>query len=338
MSFTYDPILGIALPPDLGESWGNEMRQSLSVLAAVSAPDNCYFVSPAFSDANLHNAAATSRRHFSTIQAAHDAIPTGSGVGHRPTIYLWPHEYAENLTITKTCALVARGARFGQGLGAGRGVSLIGANAQSPLVTINPPNGEALSFVCDGLHLENRYSGTAGAIGNGQVLRVTGQATFGANANYIALQDCDIRAQTWGPNNDWLAGLYVSGWNILNLRRMSMRGINYAGGAFNGGVAHMVMVIGDHANGKSATLRVVNCPIGQTYTGAMTTTNALFYLDGGASAVVSSSPGLYRQRAYAHMGTNGTNTISGIGTDLINGTPATAQAYCNVLGLDITGL
>jgi hypothetical protein len=42
--------------------------------------------------------------------------------------------------------------------------------------------------------------------------------------------------------------------------------------------------------------------------------------------------------AYAVVSGTGANTTAGIGTDLVNGTPATATSYGNLLGIDLAGM
>ena len=84
MSFTYDPILGLAKPSDGDTSWGDEMRNNLTYLAKAMAPKYAYFVSPDFTTAALGNGSATDRRHFDTIQGAIDAIEDWYGPERPP--------------------------------------------------------------------------------------------------------------------------------------------------------------------------------------------------------------------------------------------------------------
>jgi len=334
MSISYDPILALGLPADGDESWGTAVRQNFSALAAALAPTNGYLVSPQFTDANLHHAAATTPNMFSTIQAALDAV-TETGSYGLATIYIYPGHYAENLYITSSAALIGVSPVQYRGMGPARGALISGvASLQSPTVTIYPPESDNLSVMFANLSIQNQYNATAGAIAKAQILRVAGQTLYGSLPNYVAFRDCNIRAQTWGLNNDWLAGIMATGWVDLSVYGGCYAGMNYAGGAINGGINSLFNMTGNNAGGKSCSVTVNRCALGNDYSGA-TATPGLFKLDNRANANVSQSP-LYKSTgAYAVLGATGTNTITGTGTDLVNGTPATMATYGNLPGINL---
>ncbi len=340
MSISYEDKLALALPADGDEAWGNAARQNFEVLGELACPDNMYFVSPHFTDAYLHNAGASAPRHFSTIQAALNAVTTTGQ--NLTTIRVYPGLYQENLSITKSVHIIGDVPplyRAASGNLFGGSAAICGTpGTQSPTITITPPESSYICVIINGVVLWNQYSATAGQIANAYLLKVAPQTTYGALANYIGLQDCDIRPQTYGLNNDWQHNMLVQGYNNLTMRRVAIASGSYAGGANNGGVNSILTLHGNNANGKVATARVLDwSPCELIYLGAYSSP-AVFKLDNLANLLVAGCP-LYRNAgAYGVLGATGTNSITGIGADLVNGTPATAAAYGNLLGIALAGM
>ncbi len=63
-----------------------------------------------------------------------------------------------------------------------------------------------------------------------------------------------------------------------------------------------------------------------------------FKLDNLADITVADTAMFRSTGAYAVLGATGVNTTAGIGTDLVNGTPATAASYGNKLGINLAGM
>lgn len=339
MSINYEDKLALGLPTDGDTSWGNITRQNFEVLGELASPDTCLFVSPHFTDAYLHNGSATAPRHFSTIQAALNAVTTTGN--SMTTIFVYPGQYSENLTITKSVnivGLVPPLYRAASGNGFGGCAAITGTNGtQSPTITITPPESNYIQVILNDLVLWNQYNAAAGQIANAYLLKLNAQTLYGALPNYVGIQGCDIRAQTWGAGNDWQHGMLISGWGSLTLRRTHMWAGSYAGGSNNGGMNSLITLNGNNANGKACTGRVIDCAMSLQYAGAYTSP-ACFKLDNLANITVAKSP-LYRQTgAYVVQGATGTNTNAGIGTDLVNGTPATLASYGNLVGIDLASM
>lgn len=339
MSFTYEQILGLALAPNLSEAWGDQSRQNLSVLGAVHAPSNTLFVSPSYTDENLHNESATSRRHFPTIQAALNAVVT---VGNAmTTIFVNAAQYAENLTITKSVHIVGWVPplyRAASGNGFGGAAAITGTSgAQSPTVTITPPESNYIQVIFNNLVLWNQYSAAAGQIANAYLLKLNAQTLYGALPNYVGIQGCDIRAQTWGAGNDWQHGILAAGYGNVTMRDTHYWAGAYAGGSGNGGMNSLLTLNGNNANGKSCTGRVIDCALSLQYLGAYSSPG-VFKCDNLANITVAKSA-MYRSTgAYAVLGATGANSTAGIGTDLVNGTPATLASYGNLAGIDLAAM
>jgi hypothetical protein len=334
VSITYEPNLVLGLPGDGDTSWGAQLRQNFEVLSRAMAPTDVSFVSPQFSDANLHHAAATSPRMFSTIQAAVDAhTETGSYV--RPTICVYPGEYAENIYITSSVAIIGMTPPQYRTLGGACGATISGAPAiQSPTISIYPPESNNLSVYIANMTLRNAYAAAAGQIAKALILRVVGQTLYGSLANYVGLRDCDIVGQTWGYGNDWQALFLALGWVDMSLRGCHVSGQLYAGGAPTGGSNALFNLTGNNAGAKTCSVSVNQCALANYYSGAYTTPG-LFRLDNRATAIVSQSSMLRFTGAYAVLGATGTNAITGVGADLVNGTPATMATYGNLPGIDL---
>lgn len=332
MAIGYDPFLRLALPDIGNQAWGTAVNQNFSSIAAIMCPQEMYYVSPHFTDANIHTAGATTPRYFSTIQAAIDAAPASTGYFVRTVIVVYPGVYYENLSITKSVCIRAKFPAFYRALGGAGGTQLAGTTSvQAPTITITPPNGVTMAVSFMGLHIDNEYNAAATTITNAQILKVNKQTVYGGSEVVVGFQDCDIRAQTWGAGNDWAYGLWLAGFNQLVMRRCSVSGSNYAGGTGVGGIAHLFYLTGDNANGKAASLRVVRSDIAQSYTGARFSGNlqsTVFVNDKanavfGRCSVQNTAPGIYTT-----IGTTGTNSVAGLAGD--------STSYGNTLGVDLS--
>jgi hypothetical protein len=78
------------LPDDGNQAWGGAIRQNFETLEKLAAPSGCYYVSPGFTDAEIHTAGATDPRFFRTIQAAIDAVSATYGYNNLATIFVEP--------------------------------------------------------------------------------------------------------------------------------------------------------------------------------------------------------------------------------------------------------
>jgi len=343
VSFTYDPILNLGLPSDGDTSHGSALRQNFSVLAASQAPTNCYFVSPGFTDANLHSAGATAPRFFSTLQAAHDAVTTGTGWDKRAVVLVYPGQYQENLNITKSVTFVSVVPSWYRALGGLRAAELLGsATVQSPLINVLPANSTELSVGFVGFMLENKYAvTTSGNISGALIARMFPQTIYGAMRNTLAFVGCDVRAQCYGNANDWQAGIWVEGWSSLAMRDCAMSGGTYGAGANNAGVQNLIYLRGNNTDGKSCTAQVIGSRIAHAYRGVVAATPSVFNCDDYVLGHVGQSS------VKAAITTGGESTVAGVtktlgatGSNVLSGVVAGDNAsYGNILGtVDLTGL
>lgn len=330
--------LGMLEKPYQNNAWYASYQEIIAMINRLVTRDNVYFVGPAWADANLgaEIGSAVGRRLFPTLQAAHDAVTSGTGYDNRAVIFVDPGNYYENLTITKTVAFVSTVPAYADGLGAFRPVRLYGnASVQSPLVTISPPDSTELAVGFSGFYFENKYNVTAGTIVKAHTIDFRPQTTYGSYQNKLALTDCDVRMQTYGNGNEWWAGIWAEGWVDVRLRRCNVFAGSHGGGANNAGITNLFLLAGHHGNGKSATIRVDQSAIAHFYRGILAGSPTMFYMSGGSAgvfsrsaALLSNSP-LYAQSTYSITAGGGTNTIDGFTS------PAT---YGNLLGVNLTGL
>jgi len=338
MAILFDPIGHHALPDDGNQAWGAAVRQNFTAIAALSAPTWAYFVSPWFTDGNIHNAGASGQRHFSTIQAAIDAIPANYDNGSYYTIYVYPGQYRENVTINKSVAIVGITGPQYRGMAGAAGAVLIGSQTVlAPVISINPPESQWLCVHFGRLSMFNDYRGTEAQIAGPYLVNIAPQSLYGANPVHLSFQDCDIRAQTWGLNNDWESGIAASGWNYVYFRRVAMSAMRYGGGLNNGGVHSLFKLDGSVANGKSSGITFQDCALTSDYAGTRPI-SAIGRLNNNATAIfyrsaVRKSPSA--GSVVLVQGAAGTNANTGIGTDLTVGTAATLAAYGNIAGVDM---
>lgn len=331
--------LGMLEKPYQNNAWYASYQEIIAMINRLVTRDNVYFVGPAWADANLgaEIGSAVGRRLYPTLQAAHDAVTSGTGYNKRAVIFVDPGEYYENLTITKTVAFVSTAPAFSDGLGSFRPVRLLGSTTvQSPLLTLDPPNDTEIAVGFSGFVFENVYNTTAGTIVKAQVAKVNPQTTYGTYQNKLAFTDCDIRMQTYGSGNEWWAGIWADGWVDVRLRRTNVFAGSHGGGANNAGIANLFLLTGNTGNAKKATVRVdQQSAIAHFYKGTAFTSPTMFNLNQGANGVVSRTAALlsmapdYVQGTYSILGASGTNVLDGFTS------PAT---YGNLLGVNLTGL
>lgn len=257
---TYTNHLSMAKPADGSEAWGNELRQNSDVLDHLLNPEYMIYVGKNFTTANLANGAATDRRYFDTIQDAIDQVegytPT---YGSLYTIMVYPGEYYENLTITRSLTIVAANQIMpSSALGGGTGVKIRGQTAvQDPMITIDPVDGVFVVVTISGIYFEQAYNQAATYIDDAYFLRVDRPATYGGYANRVYLKDCSVRGQTWGAGNEWKAGIYAEGWVDVYLSDCMMSGMGYAGGSNNGGIRNLIYLWAEGVtSGNKSSVRV----------------------------------------------------------------------------------
>lgn len=331
MAINREQYLALGLPTDGETAWGDAVRQNYEVLAQAQAPDHLYFVSPRFTDANLHNAGATTRRHFPTIQEAINAAPAVAEYYEKATVVLYPGNYYENLTINKTICIRSLFPTMWRGLSGAIGAQISGTyGTQAPVITVNPPNGSRMAVTFMGVGIENAYNQNISNISNAQILRVNRQTAYGTAEVMVGFQDCDIRAQTWGLNNAWAYGMWIDGWAVLMMRRCAYAGLAHAGGMNNGGIAHLLYATGDNANNKQARFFVIDTAISHSYGGANFTGNSpsiAFVNDKAAGLFGKCSVAKAPTGVYKVVGTTGSNSVVGLDGDSVS--------YGNILGVDL---
>lgn len=242
---TYTNHLSMAKPADGSEAWGNELRQNSDVLDHLLNPEYMIYVGKNFTTANLANGAATDRRYFDTIQGAIDHVEAWDPTyGSLYTIVIYPGEYYENLTITRSVTIVsAINTQPWNALGGGSGVKIKGqTTVQDPIITIDPEDGVWVTVNLCGLYFEQAYNQAAGYIDDAYLLKMVRPLTYGGYPNRLYMKDCSLRGQTWGAGNEWRAGLWADGWNEIWLDDCRFSGMPYAGGSNNGGIRHLVYV------------------------------------------------------------------------------------------------
>jgi len=321
MSHAYEDILHLVLPSDDDESHGPEMRQNLTTLAMVSAPDNLFFVSPGFTDANLDHASATDQRHYSTIQAAITAAQS-TGVTSRNVIVIEDGDYLERLSFTDTITLRSRNKPTREGMGAGLGVNIRGDGTQNPVLTITPTNGSQVAVNFQGICFDNQYDTTAGTITSAYLLEIADQSTYGTT-NYVTMNDCQVRAQTWGSGNVWDYLVRSTGQVRFYATNSAFFTGGHGGGDLDGGIKTMFRILGNNPSIQSVA-GFQSCQFHEDYNGA------------GVPAVISIDEGVTGFVADCDFWTNGLKLVTGAtGTNFLNGMDAeNFAAYGNREGIN----
>lgn len=316
MSFTQTPQLNLQLPSDDSVSHGDELRQNWAVVAQALCPENIYWVSPEFTDANLHNSSATNRRHFETIQAAITAAE-GSTYSHPATICIWPGTYEERLSITGSINLmgmveVARG-----GYGGLNAIQIRGDGTENPVISVSPASGETCCVGFSNISFDNSYS-TASSVPLTQInkpylidLNDNASSTYGSVVNCCTFKNCEVRGQTWGDHNEWAYGIRADGWWRLNLLHgFRFCGLSYAGNEDDGGVEALISISNDHGTYNSQ-LFVQGASLYQEYAGHSGGTAKFVEIDGGVTGTAMRSD-FGGSATIVSAGATGTNTINGL--------------------------
>lgn len=245
--------LGLVKPTFQANPWNVDLNANLDRLSALAAPSNARFVSPAYTPLALGNGSAADRRHFPTIQEAINAS-NAAGESEYSTIYVWPGDYRERLTLTNSVALVSA-CPVGHAYAAGS-VMIRGDNSANALLTVTPGNGNARRYSFIGLTFENKYDANDAVQHPAYLLATQRQTTFGTFASTIDFTMCPIRAQTWGAHNQWRSVFDVDGFYHLRFMDAPMQAFSYAGGYNDGGCLNIFRLRGINAEAKAATLQV----------------------------------------------------------------------------------
>ena len=231
MSVTRTARLHLAKIGDGNTAYGADERASLDAIDYYLAPANCFFLSPEFTGGNLGNADASSRRHFSTIQTAINAWEAGGfTLATGGMILVYPGIYAENLVVTKSVVLVALHSYSIEGMG-----MLRGSGAVSPLISFQPPAGQAHSLVIKGFSFANYATAYGSEIGTSVPMLLKtfdqGVGNYSAYPSKVVFDDCNFRL-TEGNNNSWAAGASILANNWATFRRCRFFWPSAAGGYY----------------------------------------------------------------------------------------------------------
>jgi len=337
MADTYTSSLYLT-KPESGAStgWDTSLNNNFAYMDAALAPAGVYWVSPAFTAANLGNGSATDRRHFDTIQAAITAAE-GDSYDDRNIIMVYPGRYGENLTITGSITLVGVHQPHMGFLGGMRSTVIRGqAAVQSPVITINQADEETISVHFVNIGFENYYNASnIGLIDKAYLLQFNSNAPNFATryGGFIGFTNCSLRLQTWGAHNDWAAGIRISGYADLFMDNVEIASWYYAGGELDGGIARLIDAQNDDGTPESRKSNVYlhrsNFNHGG-YAGAGTQT--FIYADNGVS-VRACGCSFYTSTGgelYIDGGT-GEQVFSGLGAGEVNAFP-----YNNSVGVNFT--
>lgn len=330
MSFAYEDFLHLNLPSDDSVSHGDELRENWKALSRINCADNMYFVSPAFTTAELYNSAATDRRHFNTIQGAIDAAE-GTTYSHLPTIVVSPAVYAEALSITGSINIVGALPVNIEGLGGGRAATIKGDGGQEPVIVVDPTDGESCAVNFSNLYFYNTYSAatTAGVqISKPYLAELKEPTTYGPVRNGCFFNNCQMRMQTWGDNNDWINGISASGeWN-LGLMGCGVGGYGYGGGEYNGGIQRLVSISCNAL--EDCSLYVRNSNFYNSYAGS-SAAPVCIYAFGGVG-------GFCTRTSFGYT-SNGARFSSGVSPDVdINGLSSAFTEHGNLDGITTIAL
>lgn len=326
---TYTSKLYLAKTEDGSQNWGAENRANLDVLDQVLAPQDCYFVSPSFTTANLGNQSATDRRHYPTIQEAIDAAQHPTSYSARRTIFVYPGKYEENLTITGTVSIVGvNGPVFSGGLSGIQTPLIAGApDNTEPLVKF-APTGDAKALVLANLKFDNTNNHESGSIPHPYLLEVVKPAAYPTNFEHrVTLIHIAARMQTWGTAALFHSGITVNGWARLYMIDCSMTGLNYGYGTYTAGIRYLVELLGDDAAGLKAYLYGHDNRFVNTFTGD-SNGDAVFRLDGGVYGIMGRSTAHSVYGQILSKGTTGTNELKGFEA-------GQEDAFGNLLGINL---
>ena len=226
-------FLALSKPAAGDEDWTAEINANWDAISALSAPTNCFFVSPAFTESALGNSSAADRRHFPKIQEALDEIEV-VGSNEQTTVFVYPGDYYESLSLASSVAIVSY---FGINRMYGAGsVRIRGNNSASPVIRVQPPSGTAKRYSFFGIGFENQYNASDAVQHDCYLLSAERQVTIGSYPSTIDFRDCTVRAQTWGAHNAWTSMFDLDGYYLIRVKNCRFGALNYAGGYNDGGI------------------------------------------------------------------------------------------------------
>jgi len=207
--------IGLDYRADGDQNWGPAHRNVRLMLDRLLCPSNVFFVSPEFTPENIHlSGTPDSRRHFNTIQGAVTAWEAGGfGDSTHGMILVLPGLYGENLSITKSVAIVAMHIDPTEVSGAHRGVLVAGGTgALASTVTVTPPAGESTRVLFSKISFRNQSPAQGSEVGGStpMILKVAdqGAGNYGASKNRVLLDQCNCVVD-YNNNNDWAQGIQV---------------------------------------------------------------------------------------------------------------------------------
>jgi hypothetical protein len=314
---TPTPILSLGrVTAGNNAGWEDDVNGAMATLDVLSAGANVFYVDKSFTTAALGNAAASSRRHFPTIQEAINAAQ-GPGYARKTVIKIAPDDYYERLVIGNSITLMGEVPINYFGMGGARGAEIHGDGTQNPTFTIVPPAGGGCSVNLIHLNLENVYSAQAAFINKPYLVDFRSDNAIGA-ANYFGMLGCVCRCQTWGDDNEWDSALSLAGYLSSTLEHTHVWGMNYAGGNFNGGIRNLLKLrgvfTGVPANDKVSWLQVRNGGLFQSYAGAGSP--LIWNNDNGSGGRMVRTDASWAPGSIIAYGANGVNSaVEGCGSD-----------------------
>jgi len=319
MSFTYDPFFYLAKPSDGDNDHGDELRRNFEVLAAAQCPDNSFFVSAGFATGDLHHASATTPRHFSTIQGAIDEIATlgASSAYTNYTIFLWPGDYSENLTISESVTIQGMGFQNNLGQGGARGPRIRGtAGSASSTITITPQAGASLSVNLNNVGLDNLYSASNSTVITNPYLIDLQDTGTSSTITWLGMGGCDCRMQTLGSNNLWTYGIKTRGHVYTSIRNSVLYAGDWANGTSDGGIQYLFDIAGRYAGSEYGRLFMDSSSVYHLYNGyAREGFGRTFFLDYNTTGRVTRTCLAQGAEVMSYyQGSNGSNGLPGVTT------------------------
>lgn len=305
------------------ENWYQTYLRLRQMLDQFLCPGRVFEVSPEFTSANLHLAGVpTSRRHFHSIQAAIDAWEAGGfGDGTSGGIYIYPGRYAEDLTITKSVALVAmHGGPLDSG-GAARGVYLLGAGGGGPVITFDPADDESHGLLVKGMSIRNTSEAGSGTYPFAILHALDqGAGNYGPYQHPIVFDDCNFRL-TLNSTAWWHAAFRAMAGHWLTMKNCRLTApSDYAAGNY---YRYIFLVEGNSSRASRLSIKggEYNHPV---YSGV---TNFTAVATNGYSSM------------FAHRATFNRTPSDGLYTANFGGeatgfTVAEAEAHGNLLGVN----
>lgn len=297
--------LGMMVKPYQSGDWYASYLEILSMLEFLSTQDNVYIVAPRNSNSEMGAdiAAAVDRRAYPTINDAITVAQKTDGYPHPKTIFVAPGDYAEHVLVGGSINIKGLGVLGTAALG--MGTRIIGANVDT-LLKITPPESQTIAVNLENIGFECQAGTVIGAISKAYAIDIMPQTLYGPYGVYVGLRNCQLRMQTYGSGNRWLAGIRGRGMVRLVIDQSEIAALNY-----QGGIEHVIHLEGDIASSKQSTLRMRRCDIDHRYS-LGTGDHLIFYGNNGTGGMVhdcnmSPSTVLY----VAQFGPNGSNAFTG---------------------------